>query len=343
MVSFDKGPPAALANHFAELPDIPEEFLPLFWNDWGPVFYRGRLTGKARCWPSPPTRGPTERVVGRTLVGDAGQRVQGFLAKLGLTRSYVLVNAFPVAVHPRRRLRGQAAAGRRRPAALAQPLLRPRHRARARGDRRLRRQRQGRARAVEDQARRADVRGPPPLQPQRRPAREVAYGDPGPARGRHPRPGRRRQRPELRHHLQGVRLRSRSRRRTCPSACRPGWVTTPGDGATSPGTTTRSSATATELTRLAGADASGPRPLLSRSGRLPREAAGERRVLVEPEAGDRRVARRLVERDRLGLPHPGLEHHHLGPGSARAVSSRWASMARARPRRRAPAGRRTSA
>ena len=33
----------------------------------------------------------------RTLIGDSGQKTQGFLAKLGLTRSYVLVNAFAVA------------------------------------------------------------------------------------------------------------------------------------------------------------------------------------------------------------------------------------------------------
>lgn len=46
--------------------------------------------------------GPTERIAGRTLVGDAGQRVQGFLAKLGLTSSYVLVNAYAYALHPAR-------------------------------------------------------------------------------------------------------------------------------------------------------------------------------------------------------------------------------------------------
>jgi hypothetical protein len=100
MVSYDKGPPARLARHFELLPEIPEEFRPLFWNDWGPVFYRGRLTGRARLLGIASDPGPTERVVGRTLVGDAGQRVQGFLERLGLTRSYVLVNAYPVAVHP---------------------------------------------------------------------------------------------------------------------------------------------------------------------------------------------------------------------------------------------------
>lgn len=100
MVSFDKGPPAPLAHHFGEMPDIPTDLRSLFWYDWGPVFYRGRLTGKARFLGIASDPGPTERVVGRTLVGDAGQRVQGFLDKLGLTHSYVLVNAFAVAVHP---------------------------------------------------------------------------------------------------------------------------------------------------------------------------------------------------------------------------------------------------
>ena len=64
------------------------------------MFYRGRLTGKVRLLGIASDPGPTERVVGRTLVGDAGQRVQGFLAKLGLTTSYALVNAFPFALHP---------------------------------------------------------------------------------------------------------------------------------------------------------------------------------------------------------------------------------------------------
>jgi uracil-DNA glycosylase len=97
---FDPGPPKALARHFAAVPAYAEEDRALFWWDWGPVFYRGRLNGSARFLGIASDPGPTERVVGRTLVGDAGQRVQGFLAKLGLTHSYVLVNAFPYAVHP---------------------------------------------------------------------------------------------------------------------------------------------------------------------------------------------------------------------------------------------------
>jgi len=68
----------------------------------GPVFYRGRLDRSAKllCVASDP--GPTERIAGRTLVGDAGQRVQGFLTKLGLTRSYVCVNAYAYALLPSR-------------------------------------------------------------------------------------------------------------------------------------------------------------------------------------------------------------------------------------------------
>lgn len=100
MAVFDKGPPARIARHFAALPDIPATHRGLFWYDWGPVFYRGQLTGKARFFGIASDPGPTERVVGRTLVGDAGQRVQGFLGRLGLTESYVLANAFPIAVHP---------------------------------------------------------------------------------------------------------------------------------------------------------------------------------------------------------------------------------------------------
>ena len=54
------------------------------------------------CCAWPPTPALTECLpfIRRTLVGDSGQKTQGFLAKLGLTRSYVLVNAFAVAMQP---------------------------------------------------------------------------------------------------------------------------------------------------------------------------------------------------------------------------------------------------
>ncbi len=99
MSEFDPGPPPAFADIFARVPDY-APFKDSFWFDWGPVFYRGRLDGSARvlCIASDP--GPTERIAARTLVGDAGQRVQGFLAKIGLTRSYTCFNAFAYALFP---------------------------------------------------------------------------------------------------------------------------------------------------------------------------------------------------------------------------------------------------
>ena len=168
MVSFDKGQPAALANHFAKLPDIAPEHRELFWYDWGPVFYRGRLDRRSRLLGIASDPGPTERVVGRTLVGDAGQRVQGLLERLGLTSGYTLVNAFPVAVHPSDVPPG-ASAARPTPTspALAQPVLRPRLRSRPAGDRHLRRQRPSRAGPVGNPPGRAGVQGLAPLEPLR--------------------------------------------------------------------------------------------------------------------------------------------------------------------------------
>ena len=99
-IQFDKGPPIKIARHLAAVPPLAAEHRDLFWYDWGPVFYRGRLDGTAKVLGIASDPGPTERLVGRTLVGDAGQRVQGFLTKLGLTSNYILVNAFPFAVHP---------------------------------------------------------------------------------------------------------------------------------------------------------------------------------------------------------------------------------------------------
>src|SRR4051794_12479929 len=98
-MDFDPGPPAALAQHLANVPRYASK-RDCFWYDWGPVFYRGRLDGSARLIGIASDPGPTERIAARTLVGDAGQRVQGFLTKLGLTRSYVLVNAYAFALLP---------------------------------------------------------------------------------------------------------------------------------------------------------------------------------------------------------------------------------------------------
>lgn len=99
MSKFDKGPPPNVLSLFEAVPSAAQWKADL-WLDWGPVFYRGRLDKTAKVLVIASDPGPTERIAGRTLVGDAGQRVQGFLAKLGLTKSYVCLNASPFAILP---------------------------------------------------------------------------------------------------------------------------------------------------------------------------------------------------------------------------------------------------
>jgi uracil-DNA glycosylase len=67
--------------------------------EWGPIFHRGRLDGTARVLVIGQDPAAHETVVRRVLVGEAGRRVQGFLAKLGVSRSYVIVNAFLYSVY----------------------------------------------------------------------------------------------------------------------------------------------------------------------------------------------------------------------------------------------------
>ena len=67
--------------------------------EWGPIFHRGRLDGSARVLVIGQDPAQNETIVRRILVGEAGQRVQGFLAKLGIDRSYVMINAFLYSVY----------------------------------------------------------------------------------------------------------------------------------------------------------------------------------------------------------------------------------------------------
>lgn len=69
-----------------------------FRTEWGPVFHRGRLDGSARVLVIAQDPAQHEIIARRTLVGGAGHRVQGFLAKLGLTRSYVMLNTYVYSV-----------------------------------------------------------------------------------------------------------------------------------------------------------------------------------------------------------------------------------------------------
>ena len=80
--------------------------------EWGPIFHRGRLDGSARVLVIGQDPAQHETVVRRILVGEAGRRAQGLLAKLGISRSYVFINTFLYSVY------GSAKAGTRRAAGL---------------------------------------------------------------------------------------------------------------------------------------------------------------------------------------------------------------------------------
>ena len=90
-----------------------------FRSEWGPIFHRGRLDGSARVLVIGQDPAQHETVVRRILVGEAGRRVQGLLAKLGVSRSYVLINTYLYSVY------GSVKAKTRkdpRPHRLPQPL-----------------------------------------------------------------------------------------------------------------------------------------------------------------------------------------------------------------------------
>jgi 5-methylthioadenosine/S-adenosylhomocysteine deaminase len=66
--------------------------------EWGPIFHRGRLDGSAVILMLGQDPAAHESIVRRILVGMAGQRAQGFLRKLGISRSYVMINTFVYSV-----------------------------------------------------------------------------------------------------------------------------------------------------------------------------------------------------------------------------------------------------
>ncbi|NPU90562.1 MAG: uracil-DNA glycosylase [Gammaproteobacteria bacterium] len=95
--------PGYIAEPFVTLckqyPDSLVYPLTQFRVEWGPIFHRGRLDGSARILVIGQDPAQHETVVRRILVGEAGRRVQGLLAKLGVTRSYVFINAFLYSVY----------------------------------------------------------------------------------------------------------------------------------------------------------------------------------------------------------------------------------------------------
>jgi hypothetical protein len=67
--------------------------------EWGPIFHRGRLDGSARLLVIGQDPAQSETIVRRILVGEAGHRTQGLMAKLGFDRSYLLINTFLYSVY----------------------------------------------------------------------------------------------------------------------------------------------------------------------------------------------------------------------------------------------------
>lgn len=64
-----------------------------------PVFYRGRLDGTARVLLVGQDPATDEILSQRAFVGRSGQRLQGLMQKIGITRSYVLLNTFLYGIH----------------------------------------------------------------------------------------------------------------------------------------------------------------------------------------------------------------------------------------------------
>jgi hypothetical protein len=97
---FDTGyvqqPFRALAEDYPEADVYPPG---QFRVEWGPIFHRGRLDGSARVVVIGQDPAQHETVVRRILVGEAGRRLQGLLAKLGITHSYVLINTYLYSVY----------------------------------------------------------------------------------------------------------------------------------------------------------------------------------------------------------------------------------------------------
>lgn len=94
--SYDPGPPCSWEQRFKNAPITYYQTHPsnLFRIDFCPVFYRGRLNGTAKILIVGQDPSTDEILAQRVFVGRSGQRVQGLLRKLGVTHSYVMLNAF---------------------------------------------------------------------------------------------------------------------------------------------------------------------------------------------------------------------------------------------------------
>jgi hypothetical protein len=93
---YDPGPPSQWHTFFSKAPlDFYQQHpAKRFRLEYGPVYYRGRLDGTARVLVVGQDPATDELLAHRPFVGLSGQRLQGLLTKIGLKRSYVIVNTF---------------------------------------------------------------------------------------------------------------------------------------------------------------------------------------------------------------------------------------------------------
>lgn len=100
MTDFDPGyftePFLTLCRNYPDENAYPQDH---FRVEWGPIFHRGRLDGSSRVLVIGQDPAQHETVIRRILVGEAGTRLQGFLAKLGIDTSYTLINTFLYSVY----------------------------------------------------------------------------------------------------------------------------------------------------------------------------------------------------------------------------------------------------
>ncbi|MBV9870349.1 MAG: uracil-DNA glycosylase [Frankiaceae bacterium] len=96
---FCPGYPAPYDALVTDYPDETTYPYDSFRVEWGPIFHRGRLDGSARVLVIGQDPATEEDVTRRILVGTAGQRVQGLLTRLGITKSYVMINTFLYSVY----------------------------------------------------------------------------------------------------------------------------------------------------------------------------------------------------------------------------------------------------
>ncbi|WP_086476321.1 MULTISPECIES: uracil-DNA glycosylase family protein [Arenibacter] len=97
---YDPGPPPFWLQKFSELSDDYYLHHPSqrFRTAFGGVLYRGRLDNTARVLIIGQDPSTDEAIARRAFVGSAGQRLQKFLNKVGITRSYIIINTFAYSI-----------------------------------------------------------------------------------------------------------------------------------------------------------------------------------------------------------------------------------------------------